>query len=103
MAMVMLVAETDVGEPVVGPTVAEWLRSLGISRITLLRDASSTAVVLEGWAFDPSRSDEAIRAVFPLGSMPATFHEVEQVAVSTAHQSRETQRRPISRASGPST
>jgi hypothetical protein len=97
MAMVMLVAEIDAGEPVLGPNVAERLGSLGITRVTLLRDLSSTAVVLEGWAFDPSRTDEAIRAVFPVGSASLRkFHEVQQVGVSAAQQRRETQRHPIS-------
>jgi hypothetical protein len=97
MAMVMLVAEIHAGEPVLGPNVAERLGNLGITRIALLRDVSSTAVVLEGWAFDPSRTDEAIRAVFPVGSASLrTFHEVQQVGVSSPQPRRETQRHPIS-------
>jgi hypothetical protein len=100
MAMVMLVAESHAGEPVLGPNVAERLGSL---RVALLRDLFSTAVVLEGWAFDPSRTDEAIRAVFPVGSASLRkFHEVQQVGVSTAQQRRETQRHPNSGSSGSS-
>jgi hypothetical protein len=83
MASVMLVADIDGGEPVLGPSVAERLGNLGITRIALLRDLSSTAVVLEGWAFDPARADEAIRAVFPVGSANLRkFHEVQYVGVS---------------------
>jgi hypothetical protein len=97
MAMVMLVAEIHAGEPVLGPNVAERLGSLGITRVTLLRDPSSTAVVLEGWAFDPARTDEAVRAVFPIGGASlGTFHEVQQVRVSSPHPRRETERHPIS-------
>jgi hypothetical protein len=93
MSMVTLVAEIQAGEPVLGPSVAEQLASLGITRITLLRDVSSTAVVLEGWAFDPARSDVALRALFPAGgAAPRTFHEVEQVGVSSTGHGRETQR-----------
>lgn len=84
MAMVMLVADIQAGEPVLGPDAAERLGSLGITRIALLRDLSSTAVVLEGWAFDPARTDEATRAVFPAGGASLrTFHDVEYVGVST--------------------
>lgn len=102
MAMVMLVADISAGEPVLGPSVAERLGDLGITRIALLRDASSIAVVLEGWAFDPSRTDEAISAVFPVGSTSLrTLHEVQQVGVPAA-QRRETQRHPISGGSGSS-
>jgi hypothetical protein len=84
MTMVMLVADIQAGEPVLGPDAAERLGSLGITRIALLRDLSSTAVVLEGWAFDPARTDEATRVVFPAGGAGLrTFHDVEYVGVST--------------------
>ena len=103
MAMVMLFAESHAGEPVLGPNVAERLGSLGITRVALLRDLSSTAVVLEGWAFDPARTDEAIRAVFPVGSASLRkFHEVQHVGVSAAQQGRETQRHANSGDSGSS-
>jgi len=83
MAMVLLVADSHDGEPLMGPDVAERLANLGISRITLLRDLSSTAVVIEGWAFDPARTDEATRAVFPAGGASLrTFHDVEYVGVA---------------------
>lgn len=83
MAMVMLVADIQGGEPVLGPDAAQRLGSLGITRIALLRDLSSNAVVLEGWAFDPARTDEAIRAVFPAGGASLrTFHDVEYVGVA---------------------
>jgi hypothetical protein len=81
--MVMLVADIRSGEPVLGPDAAQRLGSLGITRIALLRDLSSTAVVLEGWAFDPARTDEATRAVFPAGGASLrTFHDVEYVGVA---------------------
>ena len=84
MTMVMLVADIQAGEPVLGPDAAERLGSLGITRIALLRDLSSTAVVLEGWAFDPARTDEATRVGFPAGGAGLrTFHDVEYVGVST--------------------
>ncbi len=90
MTTVMLIADNHAGEPVVGPDAAERLGSLGITRISLLRDTSSTAVVLEGWAFDPARIDEASRAVFPAGGASLrTFHEVQQVGVSSPHHGRE--------------
>jgi hypothetical protein len=81
--MVMLVADIRSGEPVLGPDAAQRLGSLGITRIALLRDLSSTAVVLEGWAFDPACTDEATRAAFPAGGASLrTFHDVEYVGVA---------------------
>jgi hypothetical protein len=83
MAILLLVAASDAGEPNVGPAAAERLRQFGISRISLLRDGSTTGVVLEGWAFDPAQADEATRAIYPGGSAGVrAFHEIEHVAVS---------------------
>lgn len=89
MAIVLLVATTSAGESIVGPDAAHRLQALGISRISLLRDGSSTGVVLEGWAFDPVQADEATRAIFPGGSAEVrTFHEIEHVAVRTTQSRR---------------
>lgn len=83
MATLVLIADAGAGEPVVGPSSAARLGRIGVSHITLLRDRVSTAVVLEGWAFDPAGIDEAVRAVFAdRGSQVRTFHEVEHVAIS---------------------
>ena len=46
------------------PDVVEALAALGVTNVTVLRDESTTAVAIEGWAFDPDRSaDAAARAV----------------------------------------
>lgn len=39
-----------------GPEAVDALASLGVTRVTVLRDAQATAVALEGWAFDADRS-----------------------------------------------
>jgi hypothetical protein len=85
MAMAMLIGGRDIGQPVVGPVAVGRLAALGITRISLLGDQSGFGVVLEGWAFDPARIDEAVRAVFPDRSDAVrVFREIEQVAVSLA-------------------
>lgn len=85
MATTLLVAGPDAEEPVVGPEVAERLAGLGITRISLLADGIGIGVVLEGWAFDPARSDEVVRAVFPDRSTGVrVFHSIAQVVVSVA-------------------
>jgi hypothetical protein len=95
MPTVLLVADRPAGEPVLGPDVAERLATLGISRVTLLRDPSSTAVVLEGWAFDPARTSEATGALFPAGGANLrTFREVQYVGVVSAYQERDAQWHP---------
>ena len=85
MAIAMLVAGPDAAEPIVGPEVAARLAELGISRISLLADRSGVGVVLEGWAFDPARIDDAVLAIFPVsGDRVRVLHEVELVAVAGA-------------------
>jgi hypothetical protein len=82
MATAMLVSTPTDGEPVVGPVVAERLATLGVTRISLLRDDAGTGVVLEGWAFDAAHVDEAVRVVFPgARSTIRVLHEVERVTV----------------------
>jgi hypothetical protein len=89
MAVVMLVADADAGEPVVGPDIAERISDLGITRLVVLRDGRSTGVVLEGWAFDPVHTDEAVEAIFPAGGFRVrTFRQIEQVAVARVSDSR---------------
>ena len=91
MAIALLVAGPDEAEPVVGPEAAERLANLGITRISLLQDRSGIGVVLEGWAFDATRVDDAVRAVFPGGCASVrVLHEVELVALTPAPSRRRT-------------
>lgn len=83
MAIVLLVAGPDAADPVVGPAAAARLADVGITRVALLGGRSLTGVVLEGWAFDPARIDEAVRAVYPDGEDSVRIlHEIEHVAVA---------------------
>ena len=83
MAIVLLVAGPGAADPVVGPAAAARLAAVGITRVALLGTRSLTGVVLEGWAFDPARIDEAVRAVYPDGESDVRIlHEIEHVAVS---------------------
>jgi hypothetical protein len=83
MAVAMLVGDREAGQPVVGPAAVARLSAIGITRVSLLADSTEIGVVLEGWAFDPGRIEEAVRAVFPgtHGSV-RIFVEIEHVAVS---------------------
>ena len=83
MAVAMLVANGAAGQPVVGPAAAAELAALGITRVSLLADPTGIGIVLEGWAFDPTRIDAAVRAVFPdVSATVRVFREIEHVAVS---------------------
>jgi hypothetical protein len=81
----MLVGGPEAGQPVLGPRTAKRLASLGITRVSLLGDASGIGVVLEGWAFDATDVEDAVRAVFPGASATIrVFREIEHVAVAAS-------------------
>jgi hypothetical protein len=56
--LVLLLSNQSPGSEV-GPAVAQELAALGVTNLSVLRDEETTAVALEGWAFDPTRSAEA--------------------------------------------
>jgi hypothetical protein len=82
MAMLVLLISTDQDEVALGASGVEALARLGVTTVSLARDARTAAVVLEGWALDPECSDEALKA---LGASPDTtraLQPVVQLAVS---------------------
>jgi hypothetical protein len=82
MATAMLVSGAADGEPVLGPAVAERLAGLGVTRISLLRDARGMGLVVDGWAFDEMDVDEVVRIVFPAHAAVRVLREVERVALT---------------------
>jgi hypothetical protein len=56
--VVLLVANKDSAAEV-GPAVVQRLAELGVTSLSVLRDEQTTALALQGWAFDPTRSAEA--------------------------------------------
>ena len=83
MVVVLLPAsETD---PSLQPAAVSQLARLGVTNVAVLRDERTVGLVVEGWAFNPSRSAEAvIAAVAGPGSRAQTLHPLLQMAVSTA-------------------
>lgn len=91
MAMALLIPSPPASAPVLVPWTAGRLAELGITRISLLQDQTGIAVVLEGWAFDLARINEAVRAIFPDGSRGVRIlHELEHVAVTATPEGRRT-------------
>ena len=64
----------------IGSAEAARLAGLGVTNVTLLRDTDTIAIVLEGWAFSPTRS--AWAAVAALGD--ATTCRVLEPALDVA-------------------
>lgn len=63
------------------PSVVQALAALGITSVTVLRDERTTAVALEGWAFDVNRS--AAAAARAVATKPATVSILRPVLESS--------------------
>ncbi len=84
--MLMMLFEESRGEPVFGKHALGELARLGITTVSVLRDDRMVGVVLDGWAFDPTRSAEAARtAVAGTETGVRVLHPLLQTAVSTAN------------------
>jgi hypothetical protein len=82
--LVVLVPASDAEPSLHHEAVAELAR-LGVTSVALLRDDRTFGLVVEGWAFDPSRSAEAVvAAVAGRASRARTLHPLLEMAVSTA-------------------
>ena len=62
MAMVLVLFPISDEEPAPQQGALAALARLGITSVSLLRDEHTAGLVLEGWAFDPARAEEAVRA-----------------------------------------
>lgn len=78
--LVLLVEDVEDAEATISATTSQHLARIGVSHVELLRDAHTTAIVLEGWAFDPGRADEIARTVTP-GLAVRTLQPVMRVVV----------------------
>ena len=61
--MVLVLFPVSDEEPAVQPAALAVLARLGVTSVSLLRDERTAGIVLEGWALDPARADEAAIAV----------------------------------------
>lgn len=86
MATAVVLLPASAGEPWLHPSAATALARLGITGIAVVRDERTLGLVVEGWAFDPAGSAEALLDV--LGAQPGarTLHPVLEIAVSPAAQ-----------------
>ena len=68
----------------IGSAEAAQLAALGVTNVTLLRDADTIAIVLEGWAFNPSRSGRAAASALGDATTCRVLEPTLDVAVSNA-------------------
>ena len=66
-----------------GPAVARELAALGVTSVSVLCDEQTTAVALEGWAFDTHRSAEAAARI--VAADPAAVRVLRPVVESALH------------------
>ncbi|MGH2796584.1 MAG: hypothetical protein ACRDM0_02660 [Thermoleophilaceae bacterium] len=83
MAIVVVLLPASEEEPSLQPAAVSQLGRLGVTSISLVGDDRTLALVVEGWAFDPSRSAEAvIAAVAGRCSQSRTLHPLLHMAVA---------------------
>ena len=82
--MVVVLFPVSDEEPALQPAALEALARLGVNSISLLRDQRTAGLVLEGWAFDPARASEAVRAAVGARQGVRTLEPLMQMAVSGA-------------------
>jgi hypothetical protein len=82
--MVVLLPASE-AEPTLPPAAVSKLTRLGVTSVALVRDERTLALVVEGWAFEPSRSAETVVAALSAdGARAQTLHPIAEMAVSPA-------------------
>jgi hypothetical protein len=84
VAIVLVLFPISDEEPALQPGALAALARLGITSVSLLRDEQIAGLVLEGWAFDPTRAEEAVRAAAGTRDGIRTLEPLVQMAVSAA-------------------
>jgi len=83
MAMVVVLFRSREDKAELGTAALERLADLGVTSVTLLRDGAIAGLVLEGWAFDPARANEATCAVAGACDPMWTLHQLAQTVVTS--------------------
>jgi hypothetical protein len=68
----------------IGSAEAARLAELGVTNVSLLRDADTVAIVLEGWAFDPARSARTAAEALGDAAVCRVLQPALEMAVSHA-------------------
>lgn len=83
MALLVLLVPGDEPGRLLGSETLEALGRLGVTSVSLARDDDTTAIVLEGWAFDPSQPAQALAAI-GAGARTRMLQPVVHMAVTAA-------------------
>jgi hypothetical protein len=85
VAIVVVLLPASEQEPSLRPAAVAELARLGVTSVSLVSDDQTLALVVEGWAFDPAGSAEAVVAAVAGPRVEArTLHPLLHMAISTA-------------------
>jgi hypothetical protein len=84
MALLVVLLPAGRGDVPLGTAAVKALARLGVTSVSLARDEHTAAVILEGWAFDPTRPEAALTALGAGAGEVRTLQPVVQMAVTTA-------------------
>jgi hypothetical protein len=82
MAQLVLLISGYQDEIALGARSVEALARLGVSSVSLARDEHTAAVILEGWALDPSQRAEAVAALGASEGAARVLQPIVQMTVS---------------------
>jgi hypothetical protein len=84
MAILVVLLPASEADSSLQPAAVTRLARLGVTSVALVRDQRTVALVVEGWAFEPSRSAEAVvDALAADGASARTLHPIAELAVSS--------------------
>ena len=81
MAQLVILVPAANGELALSPASVAALSRLGVTDLSMARDRETVALVLEGWAFDPTRTS-AVLSALGAGAAARALEPVVQMAVS---------------------
>lgn len=84
MATAVVLLPALQGEPWLQPAATTALARLGVTGIAVVRDDRTLGLVVEGWAFDPAQSAEALLEILGARRGARTLYPVLEMAVSPA-------------------
>jgi hypothetical protein len=82
MPMVVLLVPGGDDALSLGPKALEQLAGLGVTDLAVLRDQQVVGLVLQGWAFDPEQSAEALQTLVTTPENTRTLLPLSQASVS---------------------
>ena len=85
MAMMVVLLPASEAEPTLQPAAVSKLTRLGVTSVVLLGSERTSALVVEGWAFEPWRSaGDVVAAVTGNSSSAQTLQAIAELSVSAA-------------------